>query len=352
MLQVLYYDDEGGIPHRDAETIKERLELTREIRCDLQSPPRDFADLPHEIPDAVLIDFDLRSAHDVNYFGSTLAAELRMRHPSCPIILITRPEVISGRSSQMRKNLDLDHILYKNEIIEKPENVIKQISILVKGTQTISKLRSEEKSWESVVTAMGATPDELNDLREAFPPVEGKDWEVPQMSRWIRETVLTYPGILYDDLHASARLGINIESFSLEEIETFFHSALYTGIFDGFHGRRWWSNRIIGAAKTLMLELDIPGPVTEGFAGAFQTKFSVPLSPAICITDGTVPADWVCYILRQPVKYQNSLPYHPDNRPPVMDQARVSFKAIREEQAFDETLVDADYRDIVEALWK
>lgn len=76
------------------------------------------------------------------------------------------------------------------------------------------------------------------------------------------------------------------------------------------------------------------------------------LEPAICIYDKTPIADWVCYVLQKPVKQQNSIPYYPDQRPSVMDQARVSFKAIQESNAFDENLVDSDGYEIVSKLWE
>lgn len=353
MLSILYFDDETGVPHRDAETIKERLESGGTIRCELRNPPESFAELSGDNADAILIDFDLRSAKDVNYYGSTLAAEMRMRHAECPIILITRPEVLGGRSTRVESSLDLDHILYKNDIIAAPEKAITQIVDLVEGTRQLADLHGKKKSWDDVVAvSMDATEDELNELREAFPPVRGKEWDVPSMSRWLRDVIQAYPGILYNDLHASARLGISVESFRKDEVQRFFADALYTGVFHNFSERLWWTDRVLSLAKRLTLELDMAESLSEEFITAFQRSFDTSLSPSVCIVDNTSPADWVCYILQQPVKIQNSLPYHPDNRPPVMDQARVSFKAIMEEQSFDKSLVDADFHEIIEALWK
>jgi len=70
------------------------------------------------------------------------------------------------------------------------------------------------------------------------------------------------------------------------------------------------------------------------------------------VWDGEPVADAVCYILKEPVKVRNSIRYYPDDRPPVMDEARVSFRAIRESNEFDENLVDEDGRSIVNKLWE
>lgn len=355
MLKVLYIDDEVGVSHRAAQKIKELLELGGKIECELQPPPESFADLPELLPDALLVDFDLRTAQtatavSINYYGSTLAAEMRMRHPVCPIILVTRPQVIGNRDTHVRSSLDVDLILFKEEINTSPEQAIERISSLVEGFKLLASIHG--KRWEAVASLMEAEESELNDLREAFPPVKGKEWYIPQMSYWIREVILRFPGILYDELNASARLGISAESFRTDTVQNLFAPALYRGVFHTFTNDRWWAKRVLGIAKELMIRNEISGPASEGFINAVETEFNITLSPSICVVDGTAPADWVCYILKQPVKLQNSLPYHPDNRPPVMDQARVSFKAITEEQDFDDTLIDDEYRDIVDELWK
>jgi hypothetical protein len=101
-----------------------------------------------------------------------------------------------------------------------------------------------------------------------------------------------------------------------------------------------------------MLKHELRGPVFLKFNEVFSAEFGEKLAPAICVYDGTPVADWVCYILKKPVKQRNSIPYYPDSRPPVMDQARVSFKAIQESNEFDESLVDSDSYVVVKKLWE
>jgi len=199
---------------------------------------------------------------------------------------------------------------------------------------------------------MGATEQEAHTLREASPPIEGKQWNIPQAANWIRNVVMGFPGILYDDLTSATRLGLDLESFTADAaVKDLFEPAKYRGVFHKYQ-QRWWRNRLFNIAQTYMVERDISGAVFQKFADAFEREYKRILKHSVCVYDGTEIADWVCYIYNKPVKQRNSIPYYPDNRPAVMDQARVSFKAIQESNDFDASLVDADSYEIVQKLWK
>jgi hypothetical protein len=198
---------------------------------------------------------------------------------------------------------------------------------------------------------MGANEDESNLLREAAPPIESKEWNIPQVARWIRNVVMGFPGILYDNLTAATRLGIDLDGFNTPRVQELMEPVKYTGVFSTYR-ERWWRNRLFGIVQSLMLKHDVRGPVFLKFSEAFSAECGEKLAPAICVHDGTPVADWVCYILKKPVKQRNSIPYYPDSRPQVMDQARVSFKAIQESNEFDESLVDPDSYVVVKKLWE
>lgn len=355
MINALYIDDELERANRDAQKIKELLELTDQIKVKLSAPPKDFSDILDEQPDLFLIDLDLSTAQvegeNISYFGSTLAAEMRMRSEECPIILITRPEMLEGdgnwKSSILESKADIDLLLYKNQINEQWERETQKIVALVEAFRKLNK--SGERNWQSLVSLIGAQGDEEGDLREAAPPIERNAWNIPQAVRWIRKVLIAYPGILYDDLTAATRLGISIESF-WDVHEDVFSDALYEGVMSTYD-RRWWRSRLFKMAYQLMSEAKIDGPLFLKFREAYLKVHEVELEPSICVYDGTPTADWVCYILKEPVKQQNSVPYYPDNRPPIMDQARVSFKAISERNIFDEDLIDADSMDLVHQIW-
>lgn len=359
MYTVLYFDDEiyPQKPSRGALRYKGLLERESHLKVEVQLPPRDLSDLPVNIPDGLLIDFDLRAADSmegtspVAYFGSTLASELRMRHPDTPIILITRPGVIvteKWMQQILKRSIDFDLILEKDKIDLDPESLANRIIDLIKGHQTLRDVVRPD--WEQLVLLLGANDIEEHYLREASPPLEGGQWYTASISRWLRNVVLKYPGIVYDELHASVRLGISLEAFHHDDVQEYLRTTQYTGIFATSH-RIWWRDRLLHQAQTLISKHEIDGSILDSFRQAFYQETGISLQPSVCVSDGTSPADWVCHLYNQPVKSENSIPYYPDNRPSVMDQARVSTKAIKEHSDFDQALVDAESHKLVRELW-
>ncbi len=350
-VKVLYIDDEIDRPRRDAQKIKSLLEAD-EFECDLQAPPKRVSDLPGDLPDALLVDLDLNSAKidgdSISYFGSTLAAEMRMRNPECPIILITWAHIIDKYRQLLEESGDVDLIVEKDIINTDPDRARADITALVKGFKDLRAV--EGKGWKEVIALLQSDEDEIKLLHEAAPPLDRGRWNIPQAARWIRKVVMGFPGILYDDLTAATRLGISLESFRKPSLQQFFGNGKYTGPFSSFSDR-WWRDRLFKATQSILLEQGITGPIFQKSAEAFKARFNEEFHPSICIYDGTAIADWVCYILKKPVKQRNSIPYYPDRRPAVMDQARVSFKAIQESNDFDENLVDSDSLEIVRKLW-
>jgi len=350
MYQVLYIDDE--VEERQTQRLVDLFNEGDKLDCHLQLPQKDFSGLDLQAYDALLVDFELVRAQingsNVTYHGNTLATEIRLQNQIIPIILITRKTLIQDDTLLASIASDVDLILFKDEVNSNPDAERGKIVSLVNGFQQLTKI--DGKPWDDVLNAMGANEREKRTLREAFPPIQQGKWSVPKTADWIRNVVMQYPGILYSELDASTRLGISLDSFLRSEIQSIFETALYRGVFQDF-GRRWWVDRLVGIAKDLLLKNGYTGAVSDYFIHAVNKEWSIELSPSICIYDGTPVAERVCYVYQQPVKLSNSLRYYPDSRPPVMDEARVSFKAIKESNDFDETLVDADSYDLVQELW-
>jgi hypothetical protein len=355
VTRVLYIDDEISQPPRTAKKIKELLHVPGEFIVDLQLPPKDFSDLSINLPDVLIVDLDLSTAHvgdePISYFGSTLAAEMRMRNPSCPIVLVTRPQFLTtgGILQILEESADLDLILLKDDIIKEPERIRTKIESLSEGFKALNSVRNQE--WQKVLNLMGANEDEGNILREAAPPITKGQWQVPNVARWIRNVVMDYPGILYDELTSATRLGISLDAFQTEPVQILMTPAKYTGVFSNYQ-KCWWRDRLFEIAQRLMVKHQIRGIPSQEFGKAFYAESEITLSPAISVYDKSVIADWVCYILKEPVKQQHSVVYYPDKRPSVMDKARVSFTAILTSPDFDESLVDADGYAIVKRLWE
>ena len=353
-VRVLYIDDEILEPNRAAQYIRSRLEVPGEFEVQLELPPKRLPGLI-DLPDTLLIDLDLTTAvvedETINYFGSTLASEMRMRHPACPIVLITKPNILTEYKSQIQMledSIDVDLILDKDEVIENPKKVRTRIASLATGFQALASI--DQRDWQAVLNLMQADSEEANLLREAASPI--RDWTIPQVARWIRKVVMGYPGILYDELTSAARLGIDITAFGNLALQDLLRPARYEGVFK-CEGERWWRNRLYRIAQELILAHGLNGPVHLVFNKAFHQEYGIQLDPSICVYDNKPVANWICYVLKKPVKLQYSVPYYPDSRPDVMDQARVSFTAIDESAEFDERLVDADsYNLVVKKRWE
>lgn len=350
MKRVAYIDDEKD--ERTASRLVRKLNQPGELECEAIYPPGEISEFPLGY-DAYLLDLDLTAQFEgqhVNYHGSTLAAEIRLRYQTCPLILVTRDTVINRSSwwkQMLQTSIDVDLVLFKEQINENPDEAREKISDLIDGFQTLEAI--QDAAWGQVLELLGAK-DSVADLRAANQPVIGNSWNIPQVARWIREVLLCFPGLLYDERFAAARLGIDMSAFQNESVLDFFAPALYHGPFTE-NKNYWWRKKLLGLANRLMLSHDLKGTVADRFINAFKAETGIELGPSICVWDQTSPADRVCYVLRNPVKLENSIPYYPDNRPAIMDEARVSFTAIRTSPDFDRTLVDENSLELVLEMW-
>ncbi len=343
---ICYVDDQIS---EQAARYQHRLS-TDGLECILVPPPKweDISVLMNIQADLFLIDYELVRAQPdgtrAAYQGSTLATELRLRFPECPIALITRGAILDGLSDSARRQLTTqkqlwDAIILKSDIDERVEEVRSLLITLVDGFRALSAC--EDRGWRSLIALMDANDEEAALLQEAAPPLDDGTWTVTDAAGWVRNTVLRYPGILYDAVNAATRLGISEEAFRQDSVQELLLPAKYSGMLAPFHGC-WWKDRLFGVAIDLVKSERVEGPLNQVFRRAFEARFHQDLEPAVCVWDRTPVANWVCHILRKPVKLSHSLAYYPDSRPAVMDEARVSFRAIRESKEFDEELLDAE----------
>ena len=346
-LRVLYIDDVRD----DLDQYSERLMRTRELEVDCRVPPEDM-DIDPLLsldPALVLVDYDLTKLTDertkAKYLGGSLLTLFREKRPDLPLVLFTR-KALWEKHSRVVESLDvLDDVVFKDAVETDYRIVASHLACLVRGFE---QLRACNRTWPSLLNVLGAVSQVEEDLiRQAAPPMARSTWEVPQTARWIRRVLLAYPGIVYDALHASVFLGLDTAAFSTSEVQSLLKPARYDGCFS-CDETRWWKSRLLDIAKTLELEKGLHGPINAVFREAFVPE----LTPSRCIYSKEVPADWVCYVQKAPVKMKFSLPYYVDNRPAVMDEARVSFEAILHSNEVDEDLLDAASKATVQELRK
>jgi hypothetical protein len=278
-------------------------------------------------PDLFLIDFrfDLPGGEDTFYDGYVLSTALRNIYKEIPIVLFTRKDIFNIQKFP-RNIIDIvDDIYYKNEFLIDELDYMVQIHSLITGYKRLEE--NKEKSWESLLKLIKAPKEAEFDLLNANKPIMNEgNWAVIDSANWIRKILLKYPGILYDELNVSTFLGISVDAFS--KIQKGFEEALFTGIFRS-NKKYYWKSLIRKTAVDLMNSQNISLPTHLGFSLAYQEVNGIKLDPSLCVYSGEENADRICYVLNKPVKTKYSFTYNIDNRPDVMDVARVSWKAIQ-----------------------
>jgi CheY-like chemotaxis protein len=307
----------------------------------------DAVELDH--PDAVLIDYQLSGSQPggrpATYKGSTLAAVLRAKLPNRPIILMTREQLRSAGRLGPSRDVEgaFDELWIKSAIYDDPATMVATLVDLIRGFALLAKA---PKSWAGLRSVLGAMSAEDEALLAADPPaalLEGQTWRVPEAARWIRHTLLRYPGVLYDGLHAATALGVAQDALKRPSVRQSVRRTLYRGPFAA-GSTFFWKERLLLGARKLLRDSGLGDNSLTSFARAWRVLHRAKLPLAVCASSGEAPADAVCHVLRSPVMRQYSLPYRPDTRPAVMDPARVSFRAIRESSDYDEWLLAPDSR--------
>jgi hypothetical protein len=302
-------------------------------------------------PDAVIIDYQLNAREagrpTASYKGSTFAAVLREKLPNHPILLVTREQLQSaGRAAPARDVAGaFDEIVIKSAITKEPKEFGNSLIRLVEGFRA---LEGAQKNWSALRNLLGAATEEAAVLLAAEPPeavLRDDKWRVPEVARWIRSTLLKYPGVFYDSLHASAALGIDRKSYLRPSVRRYLRAAGYRGPFAPSDADPVvWKGRLLNRARKLLRETGREDAPLTDFAAAWRERHRGKLSPAVCVWSRLRPADNVCYLLQKPVMRRYSVTYRPDSRPASMDTARVSFRAIRGHREYDERLVTPDAR--------
>ena len=313
------------------------------LKVNYLPPPADLS-LAGIRPDTqlFLVDWELDRQGDgvkVDYKGGTFARRIRDRFLDTPIALTTNQPLPANRRRFFVESYLFDAELLKKEMLTSPKDIVAHCVSLITGYQ---KLTEADKTWAGLMDVLQVKEeDEEERIREAAPPLlkvnGGVSWHVPEIAKWIQEVLLTFPGVLYDPLHAATYLGLDVSEFLSPDIQQLFREARYTGALSPVEGR-WWKYRLFSIADDVIFEADISKySIHEHFGQAFTQSYGRELQLSECVYSKKKPAPRVCYVLKKPVRIEYSLLYQPDNRPRVMDVARVSFTAIRtSDDVFDE----------------
>jgi len=306
--------------------------------------------------DLILVDFNLDQAEydeiPFAFDGITLTTLLRQKFPSVPIVLFTRPDMFKKNMFSAISPIitGIDDYVYKEDYLipDKAKNgVIFQIN---EGYRTLRRCSS--KKLDDLLDLVKVPDEDQEIICKTFPKASFSEmghWSEFPVAKWVRKTLMEYPGLLYDDLHAATCLGISVDAFNKVRVQAFFDEARYKGIFSD-ERKLWWKSQLKKKVDANMNKKEISLDFREGFQVMWKRLNKESLEVATCCYSKESPAEWVCYLLKEPVMLKYSLKYYGDNRPSYMDEMRVSFKAIREEDDIIPELIDPKGRIIFDKL--
>jgi len=236
----LWIDDES-------ERIRDARSLARSLKIEVifeDAKNKELVEILQGIlsgrePDLVLIDHRLDKVLEggIIQTGSTTAEVIREKWPECPIVCITAVRL---------EDIDLHKKSIYEQVIEYPE-LFQNYSFLISLAKSFKILRRKRpkdiKGFMNVIKTPSADRPRLDAI---LPEELKKNYEdkslVISISRWVRHTLMSKPGFLYDRLWAATSLGIKEQSF--EKVQNTLAEASYKGIFADEGNLRWWQTRI------------------------------------------------------------------------------------------------------------
>lgn len=194
-------------------------------------------------PDLFLIDYYLNhnATADGDKFtrkGISVAGEVLEHFPNVPIYGISNLEELSEKISPSALEI-FDKILPMTDFEDNGDK------ILYNDAYDYWKLNLKNLDIGRLVNLLKVPKQSLQDIAIVLPKQElpttkkiDKYFDGKKVSRWIQNTLLKYPGPLYDDLYLSTYLGIHISE--LPKISKVIKSSQYNGIFSKSMKKNYW----------------------------------------------------------------------------------------------------------------
>lgn len=318
------------------------------IRVRAIPPPKHIEDLSlTPTPELVLIDYFLTkrqiTGEFTSYRGGTLATYISEQLPETPLVLFSTKRILGENPNYEEEVQVVDWVLYKDNVIENPEYWKNFLQYFVIGFNQLRSIENKDRTWNTLRIFLNLNPYEEENLQRSSPPkgVLSGQWRIHGVAKWILQVLFKYPGIFYNSFFSASTLGMDLNSFYKEEVQEYFKEASYTGIFSEIKSL-WWKDRLQEIGFRCIREEGLEPRLSENFITAFINKTGIKLEPSICASSGEEYANTICYVLKKPVKMKYTLGYLPDDRPESMEQARISYKALREADFKEELIPLAD----------
>ena len=304
--------------------------------------------------DIYMVDYELDTRQPdesiANYRGTTLTARLREVISEYPIVLLTRSDLPSWTSARRAATVGatFDSVLFKDTDLRSSQEA--SCTRLLSLAQGYKELRdSEDHTVFGLLELLNTDGVGQEQALESMPPDD--NWTAFEAAKWLRSVLLHYPGVLYNQTHAATALGLSVDSFNKPEVRELLEPAEYRGPFSQ-EERHWWRHNLFDIAYQYSRETLDTYALRRDFPSGAADALGLQLEPSNDPQTRRGPADTVCYLLDIPIRIETSLPYRPDARPPIMDEARVSFQAIRETNKVEEKYFDAANRTLMSEMQK
>lgn len=255
-VEVLWIDDELTDHSEDARN----LEHTRKGLHISMVHPTDFysrlAELEDKkrMSDLFLVDYFLdmvksEKGDDGKYEhrGLTVAGKIRELEPERPIYVVTqrvrKRDGIFVSEAQAAK-MSFDRILTFKQVQRDGHDILYYDALdyrLIRESprNRLNTLFELLKAPELVMERLRLVlPSELRDGLVPSHSAKGSEGNAITFAKWVRETFLSTPGFVYDEIHAATHLGMNVEAFG--KILPKLKKAKYAGVFHRTNPSYWW----------------------------------------------------------------------------------------------------------------
>jgi len=356
-IRTIYIDDDNKELKKFKKKFKEDSRTREKFELIIIDTHKEIKNLINEVkekkPELFLVDFDLEKPKNgvlSGISGTSLSNLLREKFPDFPIVLFTRKSVFKVEQHPKQILASLDKIIYKSDFFNDGNYYIISLYELAIGFKKLRDIKS--KHWNELLKIIKAPKCDYVNLKLANPPITSENnWMVSEIANWICNVLIEYPGILYNPVNTATFLGISQKAFLSTPLQEFFTDAKYSGIFNPIEGR-WWKSKIQNIAEKIMNKKEKDMLPYEGFPLAWERFKKIKVERSKCIFSGESPADWVCCILNEPVMIKYSLSYSLDSRPLVMDEARVSFEALRTSNDVNDNLISLTGKEMLADIRK
>lgn len=219
-------------------------------------------------PDLFIIDhiFD-NAVTDVFKTGFTAAALIRSQWPTCPIVCVTAVDKDTFSSQS--------HSLYQETF--EVANISSHDSEIMAIIKAFYSMRQNKPSTvQQICNALKVPKQDQIRLSSVLPHYVKEHMQddafAVNLCKWVRKTLLSRPGFLYDRLWVATLLGIKEESF--RKVEQLFDVAKYSGLFSNDSEERWWKSGILLRLNELVNVKGLPWHIGRCLPGITARDFS------------------------------------------------------------------------------